>query len=521
MNRHSIIDRNGFDPAKLRTYQVALDWVKENGVLVTPHVYGTNLLTVKASLTELGLRESDPRAKRLQGLRRKLVGKHLCAHHLYHGEGETILGYAPDLPQPPAVFFRRIGRLRLLGLEYLTPAGWLPFPTRPYQMDGEDDGAISKWISLAGDFEWPVTEYRGRSGRWLRLRWDSNGVRGCSDKDFTVDPVNNLSSLESRARASVDMNNAKGVKGYGQKLVGYGGYAWIGFKAWPAWQRDWQRYEAEMDCIKAYILWRYPEFEADIRAALERIAALAWKALRRKIKGEYLADLGDDRTQPEEEFVAVIVEGGLARLPDPAVIESRLKLDYEVSLIQAGSDVAVERLRRERLQAQQAEEEARQIAARAWAEAEARQARAIADRVETEQQAMRRAAMEKARQQIEEAGSPLQQMADNLRHTVYEKMAEAQESLRERGNLHPKTVEGLRILVEQFALLNSHGDDELEAQLRQFERHLPARGGLKDDPRLDEIKRMAADITALTREAAERVMERDVADDFGTAAVRW
>ncbi|MCG3212437.1 MAG: hypothetical protein FOGNACKC_06107 [Anaerolineae bacterium] len=510
------------DHSKVRTYQVALDWVRENGVLVTPHVYGVGLLTVQASLTELGLRESDPRAKRLKGLRRKLVGPHLCAHHVDHRKGETILGYSPDLPPPPAVYFAKVNRL--LAIEYLTPAGWLPLPVQPYQLEAaadDDAGVVSRWLNLAGDFAWPVVERGGQPGRWLRLIWDGEKVRDFSDKDLTVDPANNIAALESRARASVDMNNAKGVKGYGQKLVGYGGYAWIGFKAWAAWQRDWRRYEAEMDCLKAYILWRYPEFQADISAELERIADLAWQALRRKVGKVYLADLGGDVTPDQADFIDLVVQGGLSRLPSPETIQSKLRLDFEVALVQAESDVERDRLAAEQLRAERAEAQARQQAAAEWVEAESRQARAVADRVETEQQAMRRAALDKARQQIEEAGSPLQQMADNLRHTVYQKMREAQRGLQERGSLHPKTVQGLRLLVEQFSLLNSHGDDELERQLQAFEKMMPAAGGVRDESRLADIKALAGEITALTRAAAERVMERSVADDFGTEAVRW
>ncbi len=498
----------------VQTYQLVLDWVKENGVLVTPHIYGTALLTVKAGLNELGLDESDPRAKRLQGLRRKLVTPHLCAHHVFHEKGDTILGYSPNLPKPPTVFFTKVHRLRKI--QYLTPTGWITFPTRPYQLDtainDDDGGVISKWIDLTGDFDWPIVDHAGQPGRWLRLKWDDLGVREFSDRDLIVYPTNSLSSLESRARASVDINNAKGIRGYGQKLVGYGGYAWIGFKAWAAWQRDWQRYEAEMDCIKAYILWRYPEFEADIRAELEEIAGRAWKSL---------SYFGYAEEEAEQAFTETMVKTGLARIPSPAVIQSRLRLDYEVALVQAESDVERDRLESERLRAEQVEEQARQAAAREWANAEQWQAWATAERVETEQRAMRMAAMEKARKQIEEAGSPLQQMADNLRHTVYRKLREAQKSLKERGSLHPKTVQGLRMLVEQFALLNSHGDDVLEQQLQAFEKMMPAAGGVKNEARLGNIQAMVDDITTLTKEAAERVMERNVADDFGTDSVRW
>jgi hypothetical protein len=399
MQPNGNINDLNLDPAKLRTYQLALDWVKENGVLVTPHVYGTAMLTVRASLTELGLRADDPRAKRLQGLRRKLVGPHLCAHHVSHEKGETTLGFSADLPQPPAVFFAKSTRLRRL--EYLTAAGWLPLPVQPYQADpdagaDEESGVTSRWISLAGDYEWPIVDHAGQPGRWLRLIWDGEGVKEFSDKDLTVDLTNSLTGLEGRARASVDMNNGKGIRGYGQKLVGYGGYAWIGFKAWAAWQRDWQRYEAEMDCLKAYILWRYPEFQADIQTELERIAARAWDALAHF---GYTEDAAAD-------FTTAMVAAGLSRLPSPEAIQARLRLDFEVALVQAESDIERDWLEAERLRTERAEEQTRQRTLHEVAAAEQRQAAAIADRVVTEQRAMKQAALDRARQQIEEAGPP-------------------------------------------------------------------------------------------------------------------
>ncbi len=70
-------------------------------------------------------------------------------------------------------------------------------------------------------------------------------------------------------------------------------------------------------------------------------------------------------------------------------------------------------------------------------------------------------------------------------------------------------------------MLNSHGDDELERQLLAFEKLMPTFGGVKDEARLGDIKALAGEIATLTRAAAERVMERDIADDFGTALVRW
>lgn len=498
----------GIEEQKVRTYQISLNWMLEHGTLVDVHAYGMSLFNTPATLAELGIQSGDVRAKRLRPGRRELIVAHPTAHFYRIEPSFVYLGFSPDLPPPPACYFRKVGRV--LAAQWLNNQGWQPV---------EELATDSRWIPLDLPEEtWPAGSLFGHEARWLRLAVDPTGQEPTVD-DIICNPVSSLRSVETRCRKSIDM----AAGGYGQKFPGFGGFAWIGYKAWPTWLAEWTRLEAELDSIKHYILWRYDEFIDELREQFEELATESWQAMAVRHTGEfaYAPGNGCKPLETGTEFEQYIVAAAMDRLPTPKTIERKVRIGYVVSLALGQADVMADKLEAERIHTEIVKEQSVQSVAQEQARIEQRllweQEQLERDRLnderarmEAERQAMKQAAIERAREQMAEMVNPYQEMLESLRYEMYQAATEIAASMHKNGGLRGKVAERARNLVDYCRIMNSHDDSELEALLNQLGDRLPASGGTgKDSPSNLAIQNALGEIIELTEQAAASIRDRE------------
>lgn len=507
----------GVDEAKIRTYKVSLQWMLEHGTLVNVQVNGISLFNTPTSLAELGINTNDVRAKRLKPGRRELFSTHLTAHHVHIEENTIFLGFSPTLPPPPAFYCRKSSRITAISA--LLNGEWqiITVPT----VENQDDA--SRWVALPDVESWYPETSHGELAYWLKLDM-TPGRKPVIEEDLLCNPANALRSLETRARDSIDMRKG----GFGQKFPGFGGFAWIGFKAWGQWQQKWAALETELSTIKAYILWRYDEFVNEAEFDFRNMAEEAWTAMAARHPGQfaYLAP-GRDPIDTPDLFQTFIVNKATSDLPSPETILSRVRIDYTVSMALGQETVAADKLAAEKLQTRSEKERAKQQVA--WEKATAKQrlireeealaqARINAERdtVETQRLAMQKVAMEKAREQMTTMANPYQCMLDNLRAEMFASAQDIAASLKKHGGLRGNVAERARNLVNYCQVMNSHDDAKLEALLAQLNSQIPHAGGTSKEATDQNtvIEATLNEIITLTREAAQSVKERE-SDVYG------
>lgn len=522
----------GVNEARVRTYVLDLQWMLEHGTLVDIDVHGATMFNTRASLTELGIPAGDTRAARLRPGTRELIDEHLTAHHVKAGGATVYLGFDATLPEPQVFFCAKADHLveAETGLETVDDAlvweavnldaqggRWVRLPRTDTPEGMDEDLPETGWD--------PVT-FEGERARWMRLTFDTD----VSANDFLCNPIKAFRSLEVRFRQSLDR--------YGQSYEGFGGYKWIGFKAYHAWREEWDRLQMEWGTVKGYVLWRYDEFVEALSRDFAEIAAEAWQAMAARHPNGLVCMVGDTPVESLEEFTDVIVERAAERMPSREKIETGLYVDYRPALLlgqeTVTADLAGAEAKRTVIEAQKAEQRVIQEGAAArqrliWDEEQAQQ-RIIHDqerveraRLENERmklESMREAELEKARALMANTVSPYQEMFDQLRAEMNAGALQILESLRKNAGLRGKVADKARNMVELFQLMNSHEDHDLDALMVQLEARLPANGGTgkKDSAKNEAIQEALGEIVECTRQEAFEVAHR-VGSAYGFEAL--
>lgn len=503
----------GIDDKRIRQYQVDLSWMLDHGTLVNVHVYGINLFTSRATMAELGIQTGDIRASRLRPGQRELIAAHPTAHYYHLGQTSVYLGFRPDLPPPPAFYFRKANRV--IGLDILAgPDKWQP-------VELPDREESSRWLTLPELPGWQPCLFREKEVRWLRIRTQP-ARKPLTPDDLLCNPATALRSIETRARASVDMRQG----GFGQRFPGFGGFAWIGFKAWQPWREQWQRLEAELNAIKSYILWRYDEFADVLGQDFEAMALESWRAmLGRRRKMAVAVGNGTDPIETEADFCDFIVAEALGRIPSREKIIGQVRIDFMVSVALGQAEVQADLLEAELLRTERLKETEAQRLIRAESDAQERviwrkerlaeaEIQVQHERLNAERQAMKEAALARARQQMSEMASPYQAMLDNLRAVMFQEAQQIAASMKQHGRLHSSVAERARNLVEYCRAMNSHDDTELEALLDLLNTRLPTRGGSKSMASNAAIQETLNEIVKLTEASARAVGQADYGFEF-------
>ncbi len=115
--------------------------------------------------------------------------------------------------------------------------------------------------------------------------------------------------------------------------------------------------------------------------------------------------------------------------------------------------------------------------------------------------------LQAARERLQEALSPLEEGAQQLRTAVFDAASALRSSLQKNQALRGSSARKARNLCRWFALMNWTGDDQLEVLIRELERLAtsPMPRTRKRDP--EPIDQVLGDIIALTNAEARAALE--------------
>ncbi|MBN1284362.1 MAG: hypothetical protein JXB47_03095 [Anaerolineae bacterium] len=344
----------------------------------------------------------------------------------------------------------------------------------------------------------------------LRGKYITRGTKHLVPKEY----IKRLTNLGNRFRTSLERNSFNVT----------GPWRWVPFTAYARWKEEWAELDAELTALKAEILADYDAIKVRLAEIYAQIGAEAWQAHLARAGADDL----DASLRDRDRYVARVVESALARLPTPGDIEHGIYATYYNARMLSLADVEADRLLQARREAERYEEEARAARADEFAQAQRRLVRAgeeaqrrlfFAEAEEKELevrerriqlQAMHDAEMEHARAQIARDGSMYRAIFDQYRAMIYEAASSILAAIEKHGYLPGANARQAQSMREVFAVLNAHGDHEIEQVLEQLDQLVqrrvpnPARG---DKATYDTGAMVAAleKITALTVASAQRL----------------
>lgn len=289
-------------------------------------------------------------------------------------------------------------------------------------------------------------------------------------------------------------------------------YRWVPWRAFEAFERDFDSARLDLETAKVEILSHY---EAVREEVIQTFLQLATDSVRR------LQATG--QTVPQG-FADAVVQGVLTAMPTPAEIRNKLVLRYQVGIILLGSEMLAEqrkaneerhrlevsetelRLDRQRQQAQE-----RRLQRELWAEEELIRQRVQAAEDERRREAevkerLRRLKLEAARERLQEAMGPLEEGAKQLHAAVYESALAIRTSLQQHEYLPGASAKRARELARWFALMNWQSDAQLETLITELE-DLARKPAGKQKRDVSAISHVLGDIIELCYADAREVSE--------------
>ncbi len=290
-------------------------------------------------------------------------------------------------------------------------------------------------------------------------------------------------------------------------------YRWVPWRAWPAFERD-------FDVAQAHLRTALDTYETDYAAIRETVLDAF-----RQLAADSARRLEATGQPVPPGFQEGVVHEVLATLPTPELLHEKLLLRYRVGVMHLGSEMLAEQHRaaeeRRRLEATEAERRLaeRQQAAHEhaiqeslWAEQERihRQLRADEEDRQREtavKERLRQLKLEAARERLEEALSPLEEGARQLRSSVYEAASAIRASLQKHDALRGSSAKKARELSRWFKVMNWTGDEQLDTLVHELEQlaSIPTSKKRKRNP--GPIDQVLGDIIAMTYADARALAE--------------
>lgn len=304
--------------------------------------------------------------------------------------------------------------------------------------------------------------------------------------------IKKLRSIETSMRAALDH--------YGQSITGFRPYRWIPFTAYGAWKIRWAELLERFYEVKAEILASYDSYTSQLKEDFSSIAVKSWNSIQAQ---GYDWVILDDKPLGLNDFIEAVIADAMRKLPSREFIEQNLKADYVTALVYGLEDLEADKARAAVISKKA---EAARIKADLEVQRKSEQVRhavKINQLAEMEREAkieaMWKAEIEHARQQLGEIVSPFEEVFSNLRNRFAEDAAEMLTSIKKNGFVRGKVAEKGRGLVELFDMWAVHNDNELRAKLIELKQVIGP--SMKD--RADTSERSTEDVKAILQDIAE------------------
>lgn len=371
------------------------------------------------------------------------------------------------------------------------------------------------------DIEVSGTSMFVRGTNWFEL-----GISDTEDarrKRLTKGSKFLIPEKDVKAIKSVETSMRSLLNRYSFSITGFKPYRWLPYTAYQEWKTRWQEQLDRFEEAKQNILNNYDQYIEILQKDFAEVGEAAWNSFTNQ---GYNWVIIDQRPYSKEEFISLVVNDAMDKLPTRTQIQENLKADYITALVYGMEDIARDQANAQnvRLTSEAEREKVREEARKARIEADTLAERARhegwlhqheQDRKLVELEAMFAAEIEHARKQLEGIGSPFDEVIISIRNQFAEDAASMLESIQKNGFIKGKIAEKGRGLLELFSLLSTTDDKALREKLIALKQAIgpiadertdttPERSTEEVKNILEEIKRLAKDEAGKLKSAPSR-----------------
>ncbi|MBN2003769.1 MAG: hypothetical protein JXA21_10465 [Anaerolineae bacterium] len=351
------------------------------------------------------------------------------------------------------------------------------------------------------------------------LKWEELGFKTDDEKNQRLkagakllvapDYAKKLASLETRIRQCANR--------FTRALEAFRPWQWLSFDAYDAFLSRWGDLMTELSTLRAEGIERYDEFCDENATYYGALARRSWRTFQASyeqgaalvLPGGYIFGPND-----EDAYVDWVVSNVLEQMPTRDDIAYRIRAEYKTAVLFTQADLAQEAARQAEAYAVEVEADTR-IRHAAMQQHLLRIEEQEQERtIRTRNEAIRRAEVERARAQLEQTISPLDEMLQQLMGEITAGAQAVLDSISKNGYVRGKVAERARGLRELFQMmggrhLQDHGDlerllDELSARL---ERH-PATDKDQLAYKVDNVIETLGQIVDATRAQVDDILKR-------------
>lgn len=358
------------------------------------------------------------------------------------------------------------------------------------------------------------------SGRSMFARaasWVELGIMPDEDdertKTFTRGQKFLIPEAQIKKLASIEASMRQNLDAHSFSVTGFRPYRWLPFTAYEAWKTRHIELTDRFNAVKAEIIAHYDEYRVTLAERFVRVAEESFSDLQKK--GYEWVIIGR-KPYSKEDFIELVVNDAVAKMPSVQAVERDLKADYITGLVYGQEDIERDNLKAAKLEVQRETERQKQREAeylsfeKIRAEQERVRHEAQVNRLEEEERevklhAMWQAEMEHAKSQLNEIASPFTEVFTALRQQFADDAAKMLESIKKNGFVKGKIAEKGRGLLDLFDLLAVQDDHELKNRLMALRTAIGADGKReKDAPErsTEEVKSILEEIMSLSHQAA-------------------
>lgn len=350
-------------------------------------------------------------------------------------------------------------------------------------------------------------DIRGTSIFATQTDWADLGIAGDDPRSKRLTRGRKYLIPESivKQRRSIEVRARQLLERLTYEVRGFHPYRFLPFEAYEKFKENWERLLADDADFKSSLIASLDEYRDEAAADFGEIALASWSTLQATGNAYYYPD--------RDGFSDSIVARVLQKFPTASDIQSKLTMDYHVSMA-FGVDTLAEQETRAKLTAEQAQLEIARLRAEAASEQETVRHEAEIHRLEEAERnarydAIRQAEAEHYRQQLNESAGPLAEMFSDLRARLADAAVEMAESVEKSGFVRGKVAQRGRGLLEIFNLMSVTDDRDLKDALLKLNQAIgPAadnRGKDAPERSTEEVKSALQKIVDLAEEAKSEI----------------
>lgn len=311
-------------------------------------------------------------------------------------------------------------------------------------------------------------------------------------------------SIETRMRQLFDE--------YTSRVRMFGGWGYLHYKRYPVFVDKWNDLLEQFNTWKAEAVAIHDSVVDEIALASAEVARVAWTSIKSQYAGVRDSEfhvIVKGKAYDHEEFVSFVVTRAIGQVPTIEQIEHDVSADYVVGLFFGQEDVAADFA-----QAQTRRAEVEHLRAEsAQAQEQARHNQQMNILAERERQlvieAMRQAEIEHARRIVDEVGSPIAGMIQDLRVRFAADARAMLESLEKNKFLKGKVAERGRNLLEIYRVFSVRDDRVLFDELAALHNQIGVGGESAAERDNESIRATLARIVELAEVAQGEILSTD------------